>query len=128
MPAASTRLDAPPMTPPETSGQMGFSGVGEMLGDKMKQGQPPGDMQGGVQPQGALLAQYSALEKVINQMSTQNEKFAPYGARAIAILKEGLSASISETPNQAEKPVSDIQSPAVGQPGMEGSVGKGFVG
>lgn len=128
MPATSTRLDAPPMTPPETSGQMGFAGVGQMLGDKMKQGQPPDDMGGGVHPQGALLAQYSALEKVINQMSGQNEKFAPYGARAIAILKQGLSAAIGETPNQAEKPAEDIQSPAVGSPGQDGTAGNGFVG
>ena len=109
------------MSPPEVSGQMGgFGGVGEMMGNKMQEGQPPGEMGNGVHPQGAMLAQYNALEQVLNQMAGQNEKFAPYAYRAIAVIKEGLQASIGQTPNQPEKPMSDMQSPAVGQPGMAG--------
>jgi hypothetical protein len=122
MPFEATRLDAPPPLPPGVSGQMGegsegMSGMTQMLGDQVKNG---------AQPQGALLAQFNAVKKVVEQMASANEEFSPYAMRAIATLQEGIAKVASGgKPGNTPQAGPSVSSPATG-PNTGGS--GGFVG
>jgi hypothetical protein len=58
---------------------MPFADVGKSMGDK------------GANPQGALMMQMEAVEKVLNNMARMNDKMKPYADRAMSVLKAGMS-------------------------------------
>jgi len=92
------RLDQPPPQPPEVSGQQGaLGGISSMLQEKFGQ-RPPGEAAppSEVHPQGAMLAQFEAVKKVLTQMARMNEGYMPFVNRAIAILQAGLGEVISK--------------------------------
>lgn len=44
-------------------------------------------------PQGALLAQKAAVEKVLNQMAQMSPDFAPFAKRALDTIDAGINAT-----------------------------------
>ena len=111
-------LDAPPMQPPQV--QAGgptpppMAGVGGMLANK-----PPG---GGAN--GALIAKFDAVKKVLESMGTDSSVMQPYVARAIAVLTSGIE-EVVKTPGIGG--ASPPPSPGSARPtGTE--VGQGFPG
>lgn len=96
MGSPAINLDAPPPQPPGVTGQVG--------GGPKPPDSPPGPSviggsSGGVNgamamnPQGALLAQKSAVEKVLNQMSQMSPVFAPFAKRALDTIEAGINAA-----------------------------------
>lgn len=126
------RLDSPPPQPPDVSSQTGgpFGGVAQMMGQQKPQpGAPPGDLASGVHPQGALLAQFQAVKKVIEQMSKLDDKMAPFATRALAILQTGVEAAVGGGPPGAAAGQPPISGPGVqSNKPAEGEAGRGFPG
>jgi hypothetical protein len=134
MSSSPLRLDNPPPQPPDVAAQQGgpFAGVAGMMGQQKPQppGGPPGDLASGVHPQGALLAQFQAVKKVIEQMSKLDDKMAPFATRALAILQTGVEAAVGGGAGAA----ASAGQPPISGPGIqsnkaaEGEAGKGFPG
>lgn len=88
-------LDAPPPQPPGLTSQTG--GGDKPPGAAVLGGAPSGA--GGVDgamamnPQGALLAQKAAVEKVLNQMAQMSPGFAPFAKRALDTIDAGINAA-----------------------------------
>lgn len=79
-------MGAMPPQPPEVTGGKPFSGMAGVLGPK-----PQGDSKApAADPAGALKAQGDAVEKVLKQMASMDEKFAPFANRMMDILKAGM--------------------------------------
>lgn len=100
-----TSLSAPPPQPPDVTGQQGanpMSGLASMLEKKAgAKGGPPGDMESvsSVHPQGAMLALLETLKKAANQMAKMDERMGPFVNRAMSILEQGVSESVSKGKN-----------------------------
>jgi len=113
-------LDAPPMQPPQV--QAGgpaappMAGVGQMMANKA-----PGP--GG--PNGALVAKFEAVKKVLEGMSTDSSIMGPYVARAIAVLTSGIE-EVVKTPGGIGA-ASPPPSPGSARPSGTGP-GEGFPG
>jgi len=111
------------MQPPEVSAATGgdFTGVGKMLGQQSNQASGSG----GNDPIGSLKQEADLLRRVIDSMSKKNDKFAPFGAKAISIIEAGVAeagGAASPSPGQG----SGSQPPMAGAPGgMSGAPGGG---
>src|SRR5208283_2166140 len=114
-------LDAPPMQPPgiQAGGPAAppMSGVGGMLANKPAQGPGAG-------ANGALVAKVEAVKKVLESAATESQVFAPYVARALAVLTAGLE-EVVKTPGIGG--AAPPQPPASARPGETGP-GAGFPG
>lgn len=131
MATSPIRLDQPPPQPADVTAQSGSpnAGIAAMLAQKASQSQgPPGDLSSpsAANPQGALIAQYQAVKKVVEQMARMDENFAPFARRAMAILEAGLGTSISQGKPGISTPPPG-QEPSSNRP-PEGESAQGFPG
>lgn len=75
--------DMPPPLPPDVASQMGqppSAQVAQMVSHGAL----------AANPQGAILAQGQAVEKVLRDMARTQPKFGPFADRMVAVLKAGL--------------------------------------
>lgn len=92
MGTAQMPLGQAPPQPPGVQGQMGAGpGLGPVAGNIMDQTQ-------NANPHGALLAQASAVQAVLEQMAGQEPGFAPFARQAISAITNGVSAVSSAPP------------------------------
>jgi hypothetical protein len=128
----ASRLDSPPPSPPDVTGQTGaspLSGMTSMLGDKLKGGGEQGSISG-AHPQGAVLAMVEAMKKAGAQLSKIEPGMAPFVDRALSILEQGAGEVVSKgkpVAGAGEEP-SPMEPPPGGSKAPDSGGGAGFPG
>lgn len=104
MPLGAPRLQEPPPQPPNVTSQQGaLSTVGAAVNRnaarELQGGGPAGELTSMAEthPQGAILAQADAVEKLMRQMSRMSPLFAPFANRISVILRRGLGEILAES-------------------------------
>lgn len=131
MALGAPRLDGPPPQPPNVTAQQGaLTSVGAAMNRNVARGQqeggPPGELTSMAQshPQGAILAQADAVEKLMRQMSRMSPLFAPFANRISVILRRGLGEILAEAepagvsssaPEPFQGPVQQTNRPGAGE-------------
>ena len=131
--AVGQRLDAPPPPPPDVTSQTGaMGGVGSVMNRQRGGGPtgPAGEMESVSQahPQGAMLAQADAVEKLLRQMSRMNEGFAPYANRMAVVLRNGLAQALEGAQATPFAPTPQLQAPGSTNRPPAGEAAEGFPG
>ena len=131
--AAAPRMDAPPPPPPDVTAQTGaMSRIGSAMNRQGGGGPvgPSGEMASVSQahPQGAILAQADAIEKLLRQMSRMNEGFAPYANRMAVVLRNGLAQALEGAQATPFAPTPQLQAPGSTNRPPAGEAAEGFPG
>lgn len=115
------QLAKPPAQPPDVANQI--SAQPDVASALQSSGSPDSSSPLAKNPQGALLVQGEAIEKVLKQMAAMNAKFAPYADRAMTVIKSGIADAVQNPDSQT----ADSQ-PSPGETGAEDSSPSSFPG
>jgi hypothetical protein len=127
-------MDAPPPPSPDVTNQMGgqLAPIAAQIAARARAAQgggggapggggvtpPPMDATNAAHPQGALIAQSVAVQKVLETMGRMSGKFAPYAARMVELMKEGIGEVTGENSGGASG--SSDTGPASAKPPQDG--------